>query len=65
MPIDRLGFPTRVIDAPTWTPDAPVSTCTWWVYRDPADIPDEVYLRVGRDPAHRPPRSAATAVCDD
>jgi hypothetical protein len=50
MPIDRLGYPTRVIDAPTWTPDAPQTSCTWWVYRDPADIPDTVYHRVGRTP---------------
>ncbi len=58
MPIDRLGFPTRVIDAPTWLPEAPVTTCTWWVYRDPADVPDHVYTRVGRDPARRPGRRA-------
>jgi hypothetical protein len=50
MPIDRLGYPTRVIDAPTWTPDTPQTSCTWWVYRDPADIPDTVYHRVGRTP---------------
>ncbi|OBC17442.1 hypothetical protein A5784_23905 [Mycobacterium sp. 852013-50091_SCH5140682] len=54
MPIDRLGYPTRVIDAPTWDPDAPVTSCTWWVYRDPADVPDYVYRRVGRDPGRRP-----------
>ncbi|MBS1691434.1 MAG: hypothetical protein JST91_04360 [Actinobacteria bacterium] len=61
MPIDRIGYPTRVIDAPTWTPDAPTSTCTWWVYHDPADIPDRIYERVGRDPSRRPPvRSQAT-----
>jgi hypothetical protein len=59
MPIDRLGYPTRVIDAPTWTPDAPVSDCTWWVYRDPADVPDRVYHRVGRTPDRRPPRGSA------
>ncbi len=49
MPIDRLGFPTRVIDAPIWRQDQPVTSCTWWVYRDPADVPDEVYRRVGRE----------------
>ncbi|WP_395308714.1 hypothetical protein V4U86_25890 [Mycobacterium sp. AMU20-3851] len=64
MPIDRLGYPTRVIDAPVWNPERPVSTCTWWVYRDPADVPDEVYARVGRrrlpvnGPALNPDRSA-------
>lgn len=54
MPIDRLGYPTRVIDPPTWTPDSPTTSCTWWVYHDLADIPDHVYHRVGRDPARRP-----------
>lgn len=54
MPIDRLGYPTRVIDPPTWTPDNPTTACTWWVYHDPADVPDHVYHRVGRDPARRP-----------
>ncbi|GAS89207.1 hypothetical protein [Mycolicibacterium brisbanense] len=57
MPIDRLGYPTRVIDAPTWDPHAPVTSCTWWVYRDPADVPDYVYRRVGRDPGRRPARN--------
>ena len=56
MPIDRLGYPTRVIDAPRWTPNDPVTTCTWWVYRDLANIPDHVYHRVGRDPSRRPRR---------
>ncbi|MGE2733479.1 hypothetical protein [Mycolicibacterium vaccae] len=56
MPIDRLGYPTRVIDAPTWNPDNPVTECTWWVYRDPADVPDHVYARVGRSPDRRPTR---------
>ncbi|WP_396923392.1 hypothetical protein [Mycolicibacterium sp.] len=57
MPIDRLGYPTRVIDPPTWTPDDPTTSCTWWVYHDPADVPDHVYRRVGRDPARRPSRT--------
>lgn len=56
MPIDRLGYPTRVIDAPTWNPDNPTTECTWWVYRDPADVPDYVYERVGRSPDRRPKR---------
>lgn len=48
-PIDRLGYPTRVIDPPAW-PDARAgSVCTWWVYKDPALVPDEVYAQVGRD----------------
>ncbi|MFN3002521.1 hypothetical protein [Mycolicibacterium wolinskyi] len=57
MPIDRLGYPTRVIDPPTWTPTDPTTSCTWWVYHDPADVPDHIYHRVGRDPARRPRRT--------
>ena len=48
MPIDRLGYPTRVIDPPTWPAARSGAPCTWWVYKDPARIPDEVYERVGR-----------------
>jgi hypothetical protein len=60
MPIDRLGYPTRVIDPPVWSPSQPATTCTWWVYRDPADVPDHVYHRVGRDPSRRPSRHGGT-----
>jgi hypothetical protein len=62
MPIDRLGYPTRVIDAPTWTPQSPTTSCTWWVYHDPSDVPDEVYRRVGRDPARRPAKQGEQGV---
>jgi hypothetical protein len=48
MPIDRLGYPTRVIDPPTWPAARSGAPCTWWVYKDPARVPDEVYERVGR-----------------
>lgn len=54
MPIDRLGFPTRVIDAPTWPQSLEDAKCTWWIYRHPSLVPDEVYQRVGRSPAGRP-----------
>lgn len=48
VPIDRLGYPTRVIDAPVWPDDRADPRCTWWVYKDPSLVPDEVYARVGR-----------------
>lgn len=48
MPIDTFGFPTRVIDPPTWPSNSANPTCTWWVYRDPSRIPDQVYEQVGR-----------------
>lgn len=43
-PIDRLGYPARVIDPPLRPGDA----CTWTVYRDPSLIPAEAFERVGR-----------------
>lgn len=56
MPIDRIGFPTRVIDPPVWSDQAVVAesggrsntSCTWWIYRDPSLVPEEIYRRVGR-----------------
>ena len=48
-PIDRLGYPTRVIDPPVWPDDRADPTCTWWVYKDPSLVPDAVYRRVGRE----------------
>ena len=43
-PIDRLGYPVRVIDPPL----KPGQSCSWTVYRDPADVPESAYRRVGR-----------------
>jgi hypothetical protein len=43
-PIDALGYPVRVIDPPL----EPGRPCTWTVYRDPADVPEDAYRRVGR-----------------
>ena len=58
MPIDRLGYPTRVIEPPTWPAARTGAPCTWWVYKDPALVPGEVYERVGR-PAPSSPSSAS------
>lgn len=44
-PIDRLGFPVRVVDPPL----RPGEPCRWTVYRDPADVPAAAYERVGRE----------------
>lgn len=46
MPIKRFGYPTRVVDPPTW-PDEAGKKCTWYVYKDPALVPEEIYRRVG------------------
>jgi hypothetical protein len=43
-PIDRLGYPARVIDPPL----RPGDDCTWTVYDDPALVPETAYRRVGR-----------------
>jgi hypothetical protein len=43
-PIERLGYPARVIEPPTRAGDP----CTWTVYRDPTRVPDDAYRRVGR-----------------
>jgi hypothetical protein len=43
-PIDNLGHPARVIDPPL----KPGEACSWTVYRDPNDVPESAYRRVGR-----------------
>lgn len=63
MPIDRLGYPTRVIEPPVWPASrggGQAGDCTWWVYRDPSLVPDEVYTKVGRSPDRRPPQPEVT-----
>jgi hypothetical protein len=47
-PIDRLGYPTRVIEPPTWPEARAGGTCTWWIYRDPSLVPASVFETVGR-----------------
>lgn len=48
VPIDRLGYPTRVVEPPVWPEARAGAGCTWWIYKDPALVPDEVFARVGR-----------------
>lgn len=52
MPIDRFGYPVRVIDPPTY-PDADRDPavrqkCQWQMFKDPTQVPEEYYTRVGR-----------------
>lgn len=47
MPIARFGYPTRVVEPPVWPRDRNASTCTWYVYKHPSLVPDEIYRRVG------------------
>ena len=47
MPIRRFGYPTRVIDPPTWPEARAGGVCRWSIYKDPALVPDEAYASVG------------------
>ena len=52
MPIDRFGYPVRVIDPPVY-PDADPDPdrrqkCQWQMFKDPTQVPEEYYERVGR-----------------
>lgn len=46
-PIQRFGYPARVVEPPFEDGDESRAYCTWWVYRDPRRIPEEVYRRTG------------------
>ncbi len=48
-PIERLGYPARVIDPPLAAGDP----CLWTIYRDPELVPDVAYRRVGQEPPDR------------
>jgi len=52
MPIDRFGYPVRVIDPPTY-PDTSRDPdmrqkCQWQMFKDPTRVPEEYYARTGR-----------------
>jgi hypothetical protein len=51
MPIDRFGFPLRVVDPPIYPDNDPDNRqkCQWQMFKNPATIPDEYYTRVGRE----------------
>ena len=57
MPIDRFGYPVRVIDPPVY-PDSDRDPerrqkCQWQMFKDPTNVPEEYYARVGRTkPSH-------------
>lgn len=52
MPIDRFGYPVRVVDPPVYAADAADPDrgmkCQWTMYKDPTAVPESVYERVGR-----------------
>ena len=47
MTIRRLGFPTRVIDPPTWPEARHRGVCRRSVYKDLSPVPEEAYKSVG------------------
>jgi hypothetical protein len=51
-PMDRFGYPVRVIDPPQY-PDTTLDPnvrqkCQWQMFKDPTNVPEEYYERVGR-----------------
>ncbi len=52
MPIDRFGYPVRVIDPPLYDADrtavGEAPKCQWQMFKDPTQVPAEYYERVGR-----------------
>ncbi|MBV9940020.1 MAG: hypothetical protein JO150_16060 [Acidobacteriaceae bacterium] len=51
LPIEHFGYPNRI----TQYPENPGDPCTWYIYKDPDDIPEEYYERIGKT---KPPRRA-------
>jgi hypothetical protein len=49
LPIENFGYPNRITEYPEKAGDP----CTWYIYKDPDDIPEEYYTRVGKK---KPPR---------
>jgi hypothetical protein len=46
LPIERFGYPIRVVDPPLYPNDGN-AVCKWTVYRRPQDVPAAVYERLG------------------
>jgi hypothetical protein len=52
MPMDKFGYPVRVIEPPIYPDDERGETrqrCQWTMYKDPTAVPDEIYERCGRE----------------
>ena len=51
LPIDRFGYPVRVIDPPRYgavDEDGRPEKCQWQMFKDPTQVPEEYYARCGR-----------------
>jgi hypothetical protein len=49
LPIENFGYPNRI----TQYPEKAGDPCTWYIYKDPDDIPEQFYARIGKS---KPPR---------
>ena len=51
-PMDRFGYPVRVVDPPTYPAadreSGRTKKCQWTMYKDPTAAPEEIYERAGR-----------------
>ncbi|MGE4249596.1 MAG: hypothetical protein AB7F09_09400 [Parvibaculaceae bacterium] len=54
LPMEHFGYPVRVVEPPVHGSGKP-AVCSWTIYRDPRDVPAEVYERLGK----RKPSSAS------
>lgn len=51
IPMDRFGYPVRVVDPPVYggtEDDGSPQRCRWSMFKDPTQVPEEYYERVGR-----------------
>jgi hypothetical protein len=63
MPIENYGHPMRITEYPAGTTADP--SCTWYIYKDPRNIPAEYYERVGKKAPPHAPRLSSTTVTGD
>lgn len=54
LPIENFGYPNRI----TEYPENPGDPCTWYIYKNPDDIPEQYYTRIGK--TKPPPRNHAS-----
>jgi hypothetical protein len=62
MPIDRFGYPVRVIDPPRHgavDEDGRPEKCQWQMFKDPTQVPEAYYERCGRT---KPDRFGSRAI---
>jgi hypothetical protein len=49
LPIENFGYPNRI----TEYPEKPGDPCTWYIYKNPDDIPEHYYARIGKTKPRR------------